>query len=392
MSAMPDAIYLDNAATSFPKPDAVRAALLDFHDRVAASAGRGAYREAALAGEMLDGCRAAIARLIGADREDRTVFTLNCTDAINLGMKGVLRPGDHVVTTWMDHNSILRPLHHLEERGVIEVTRVEAGADGCVDPAAIADAVTPRTRLVATLHASNVSGSLQDARAIGRICREREVMFLLDAAQTVGALPVDVESLGVDLLAFPGHKALMGPLGTGVLWMSERVDPETLREGGTGSRSEEAVQPTLLPDRYEAGSHNLLGIAGLRAAVDYVAGLGTERIAEHKRRLSARFLAAASDVRGLLVHGPSDPDRRVATWSVTLDGLDPFEAGRRLDTEHGVKVRCGLHCAPLAHRTLGTFETGTIRLSAGWFTSEDDVDRAVGALADLVRAPRYMPR
>jgi len=376
-------IYLDNAATSHPKPPAVREALLHYHDHVAASAGRGAYREAGVAGALLEECRAELTRLIGGSATERLIFTLNCTDALNLGIKGVVRPGDHVVTTWMDHNSILRPLHRLEEAGVVTVTRVRGTDDGRVDPAAIAEAIRPETRLVATLHASNVSGGLLDAAAVGRICRSRDVLYLLDAAQTVGAMPVDVSDLKVDLLAFPGHKGLMGPLGTGALWMSDRVDLETVREGGTGSRSEEPAQPTLLPDRYEPGSHNLLGLAGLLAAARALDVIGLEAVAAHKRQLSERFLEGAARIPGLAVHGPVDPASRVAVWSVTVEGVDVMEAGRRLDLEHGIKVRSGLHCAPLAHRTLGTFETGTVRLSAGWYTSAEDVDRSLQALRSL---------
>jgi len=374
------AVYFDNAATSHPKPAGVRAALLAFHDEIAASAGRGAYREAGEAGEILEDCRALLARLIGAVDPERIAFTLNCTDALNLGLKGVLRPGDHVVTTWMDHNSILRPLHQLEEAGVVTVTRVRAAADGIVDPDDIRRAITPATRMVATLHASNVCGSLQDVAAIGRICREHDVVFLLDAAQTVGAVPIDVVDLNLDLLAFPGHKALLGPLGTGALWMSERVALRPLREGGTGSKSEDAIQPDLLPDRFEAGSHNLLGLAGLRASVGFLLERDVATIARHEHGLNQQFLTGVASIPGVTLHGPTDANQRVPVWSVTLGDLDVHEVGRDLDRRFGIKVRSGLHCAPLAHQTLGTFETGTVRFSAGHATTEADVTLALHAL------------
>lgn len=362
----------------------MRSAILRYLDDVAASAGRGAYREAAIAGEILEDCRSALARLLGAPIPERIVFTLNCTDALNLGLKGVLREGDHVVTTWMDHNSILRPLSHLEASGFVTVTRVRADRDGIVDPDDIAHAFTPKTRLVATLHASNVSGSVQDIAAIGAACRERGALFLVDAAQTAGALPIDVGTLPIDLLAFPGHKALLGPLGTGALWMSDRVDVAPLREGGTGSRSELAVQPGFLPDRLESGSHNLVGIAGLLASVEFVLEQGVDAIAAHERGLCERFAARAKAVPGVTIHGPLDPGRRVPVFSITVDGYDPLELGAHLDAAYGIKVRSGLHCAPLAHQTLGTHDTGTTRISAGCFTTLEDVDRAIDAVEEAV--------
>ena len=381
----PPPVYLDNAATSHPKPRAVRDALVNYYDRVAASAGRGAYQEASTAGEVLDACRAGLARLLKVPDPDRIVFTLNCTDALNLGLKGVLKNGDHVVTTWMDHNSILRPLARMEAEGLIRVTRCKANPTGCVTPDAIKEAIEPDTRMVAMVHASNVSGSLNDARAVGKICQEARILFLLDAAQTVGAMPLDPQDLGIDLLAFPGHKGLMGPLGTGALWMSDRIEVRSIREGGTGSKSEEDIQPTFLPDRLEAGSHNLLGLAGLRASVDYILDVGLEKILDHKRRLMVRFLESIIGKHGIRLHGPSSLDSRVAVFSVTLPGWDVMDAGQVLDREYGIKVRSGLHCAPLAHQTLGTHRTGTIRLSPGFFTTLEDMDRAAAALSALAR-------
>lgn len=382
-------LYFDNAATSCPKPPEVRAAVLRYLDDVGASAGRGAYREAREAGAILDRCRAALARLLNGGRPEQVVFTLNCTDALNLGLKGCLRDGDHVVTTWMDHNSILRPLHHLEERGLVSVTRVRASPVGVVDPLRIREAITPKTRLVAMLHGSNVAGSLQPVAEVAEICRSRGVLLLVDAAQTLGTVPIDVRALGVDLLAFPCHKGLMGPTGTGGLWISERVDLRPLREGGTGSKSEDAVQPPFLPDRYEAGSHNLLGIAGLLGALEFIGRMGIESIAAHKRMLIARFLEGFAAIPGIVLHGPRDPARKVAVFSISVPGADPLAFGRRLDDEAGVKVRSGLHCAPFAHRTLGTWPGGTVRFSPGFFTTAGDVDAALDAVRRLAPAGRH---
>jgi cysteine desulfurase family protein len=393
----PTPLYLDNAATSFPKPRVVREAMLDYFDTIGASAGRGSYREADAAGELLWRCRETLAALINAPSPERLVFTLNCTDALNLAIKGLLRDGDHVVTTWMDHNSVLRPLHALEESGRITVTRVRADEQGLVDAAAVGEAIGDGTRLVAMVHASNVSGSLQPAAEVGRICRERGAYFLLDAAQTIGSIPLDVGELGVDLLAFPGHKALLGPPGTGGLWISSRVDLAPLREGGTGSRSEEAVQPLTLPDRYEPGSHNLLGLAGLLGALEYLRGEGIEAIAEHKRKLSAAFVSGLTEIVGVKLLGPRRLDDRVAVFSVTIEGVDPSSAGVALDRDYGIKVRAGLHCAPLAHQSLGTLETGSVRFSPGYLTRLEDVERTLEAVQRYARwvsssGPGYMPR
>lgn len=374
-------LYLDHAATSFPKPPGVVQAVQRYLVEVGASAGRGAYREAMAAGRILDACRLNLARLLDAGDPARIAFTFNASDALNLAIKGVVRQGDHVVTTWMDHNSVLRPLRKLEERGVATVTRVRADADGLVDPAAVAAACRPDTRLVAVVHASNVCGALEPVAEIAARAHERGALVLVDGAQTVGARPVLPRELGADLLAFPGHKALMGPLGTGGLYVREGLELDTLREGGTGSRSEEDRQPGAPPDRYEAGSHNLPGIAGLGAAVEQLLALGLDEVARRKRALTAAFLERTRGVPGLEVRGPADPDRREPVFPVAVEGLDPHELAALLDAEFGICSRAGLHCAPLAHRTLGTFPAGSVRLSFGVFQSEADVERAAAALA-----------
>ncbi len=383
MSESHAGIYLDNAATSFPKPPEVLEAVVEYHTRIGASAGRGAYREALRAGEILAECREAIRRLVNAPAAERVLFTLNCTDALNLALKGILRPGDHVVTTWMDHNSILRPLHRLESEGRISVTRVRAGDDGIVDPGAVAAAFRPDTRLLATLHASNVTGAIQPVAALGGLCRSRGVRFLLDAAQSAGSLPLDMEALGVDLLAMPGHKGLLGPLGTGVLVLGAGIDIEPLREGGTGSRSEEPVQPRFLPDLHEAGSHNGPGIAGLLAGVRFLLGTGVAAIHARKRAITERLLDGFLDTPGLLVYGPADPERRLPVFSLNFGEAGPERAARLLEDRWGLRTRPGLHCAPFAHRTLGTLSTGTVRLSPSFFTTDAEVERTLAAVREL---------
>ncbi len=375
-------IYLDNAATSFPKPESVLAAVVHYHLDVPASAGRGAYREAVLAGQMLDELRATLCRLFNGTNPERVIFTLNGTDALNLALKGVVRPGDHVVTTCIDHNSVLRPLHFIETEGGASVTRVPVSADGIVDPTDIAAACTPATRLIVMTHASNVAGTIQPAAEVGRIARERGALFLLDAAQTMGSIPVDVEQMNVDLLAFPGHKAMMGPQGTGVLWIRPGLDLRPLRQGGTGSRSDLAIQPDFLPDRFEPGAHNGPGLAGLLAAAQFVEATGVATIAAHKARLSAQLLAGFAALPAARVLGSLAPERRIPIVSVRFDGADHAHLARQLDLALGAKVRWGLHCAPFAHRAFSTYESGgAIRFSAGWFTNDRELERVFSWLA-----------
>jgi len=376
-------IYLDNAATSWPKPEAVYKTIDGYMRTVGASAGRGAYREAAEAEEILESVRRKILILLGGDGHPapgRVVFTLNATDAINLALKGILRDGDHVVTTCLDHNSILRPLHALESAGRITVTRVACAADGRVDAGDVERAVTARTRMIATLHASNILGTLNPVEEIGRIARERQILFLLDAAQTMGSRPVVPREIGADLVAFPGHKGLLGPLGTGGLYFDERVEIAPLREGGTGSRSESEVQPDDYPDRWEAGSHNLPGIVGLGAGVDYILERGIDEIHGEKDRLARSFLRGLERIDGIRLYGPRDGAQREAVFSLNVAGADPHELGAFLDGQFQIKGRAGLHCAPLAHRAAGTIETGSYRLSFGPLNGQGDVEASLHAL------------
>ncbi|HYC77963.1 MAG TPA: aminotransferase class V-fold PLP-dependent enzyme [Planctomycetota bacterium] len=377
--------YFDNAATSYPKPPEVLAAVVDYHVRLPASAGRGAYREARAAGEMLHELRTRLCRLFGApDLPERVVFGLNGTDALNLALKGALRPGDRVVTTRMDHNSVLRPLHALAARDGVEVVYAEPDADGFVTPERIAALLDRPTRMVCVTHASNVSGTVQPVAEIGRLAREHGALFLLDAAQTAGAWPIDVEAMSVDLLACPGHKALLGPQGTGVLWMRPGVELATVREGGTGSRSDLAVQPDELPDRYEPGAHNGPGLAGLLAAVRFVEAAGVEAIVRRRRDLTARLLAGFRALGRCRVLGPADPDRRLPIVSVVFDGVDGARLARLLDDRFEIKVRAGLHCAPFAHRAFGTEACGgAVRFAPGLFTADAEIDRLFLALRAL---------
>ncbi|MBI3088437.1 MAG: aminotransferase class V-fold PLP-dependent enzyme [Candidatus Omnitrophica bacterium] len=384
------AVYLDNAATSFPKPPRVYERIRGFLEEYGACPGRGSHEMARQAEAVIEATRRVVAELFGASDPRRIVFALNATDALNMAIKGVLQPGDHVVTTVMEHNSVNRPLNALERDGLIRVIRVPTSREGLVDPQDVRRAVTDRTRLVVMLHASNVTGTLQPIAAIGRIVREAGRLLLVDAAQTAGAYPIDVEPAGIDLLAFPGHKALMGPPGTGGLYVGPRAAVRPWREGGTGVMSEAPLQPEELPLRLEAGSPNTLGIALLGEAVRFILQFGVEWIRAREMALTDQLLVSLQADGRFLLYGPAVLSRRVAVVSLNIPGVAPDEIGEMLSQTFHVAVRTGLHCAPGAHRAIGTFPTGTVRLSPGYFTAEAEIAQALDALrhvAGRVRRP-----
>lgn len=390
-------IYFDNAATSFPKPPAVLEAMTRYATQLGASPGRGAYAEAKESATLLQRCRERLCRLIAADprRAEQVIFTLNTSDALNLAIRGVVlaRSGPrHVITTAFDHNSVLRPFNALCERDP-EVTQTRVACDpstGLVDPNDIRKAIRPDTCLIAVVHGSNVTGTMQPIDAVGRIAREHGVLFCVDAAQTLGHVPIDVNQTAIDLLAAPGHKGLLGPLGTGVLWIRPGVEQQmtTIREGGTGSVSELDVQPTFLPDRFEPGSHNAIGIVGLSEGVKWILDRGVASLWEHEQRLTRAMLDALGDCEGLTLYGPATSADRCGVFSVRLEGYDdPVALSVALEERHGLLTRSGIHCAPRAHRTLGTDALGgTTRFSVGPFVTEDDVRYAGEALRELAGA------
>jgi cysteine desulfurase family protein len=385
----PRRLYMDNAATSFPKPRAVHEAMARYAMELGASAGRGAYAEAVETGRLLSQCRQRLNRLFNGENPNHFIFTLNCSDALNLAIKGILldKPGSHAVCTHVDHNSILRPLGHLEDAGRCSVSRVAIDSKAAlVDPDDVRRAITPRTRLVAVAHASNVTGTIQPIREIGRICRERGVALLVDAAQSAGHIPLDVRADFVDLLAAPGHKALLGPLGTGFLYIRPGLESQVapLREGGTGSISEADRQPDFLPDKYEPGSHNAIGIVGLSQGVEWILNEGVEKLAAQDLDLVRTFIDGTGGVDGLTYFGPQGVKNRLGVFSVRVAGLEPHELAAVLETHYGILTRAGLHCAPLAHQALGTAQHGgTVRLSFGPFLTRQDVKYATDALAEI---------
>jgi len=386
-------IYFDNAATSWPKPSGVAEAMVHFIEEIGANPGRAAHRQAVQSGRIVYDAREAVCELFHAPDPLRLVFGKNVTEALNLALQGLLRPGDHVITSSMEHNSVMRPLRALERQpeqgsGGVEVTVVQCSPQGELDPAGVRAAIRPNTRLVALNHASNVVGTLLPVAEVGAICRQHDLLLLVDAAQTGGAYPIDVQADQIDLLGFTGHKSLGGPMGTGGLIVGERVDEaqmQPLMRGGTGSRSEHEVQPDFLPDMCESGTPNVVGLAGLLVGVRWVLERGVEEIRAHELALTWALIDGLRSIPGVTVYGTLDPGRQVATVSFNVDGMVPSDVGLSLDDEYGIMCRVGLHCAPTAHKTIGTFPAGTVRIGLSAFSTAREVSLAVDAVGRLAR-------
>ena len=376
-------IYLDNAATSFPKPEAVYQALDAFARHDLANPGRAGHKMALAAERALDDCRHLLNQMFHGEGPERFIFTLNCTDALNMAFKGVLQAGDHVITTDLEHNSVSRPLRAMELAGKISLTRVVADAGGTVDPDAIKRAVTPKTRLIAMTHCSNVLGTVQPIREIGGFSRTKEILFLVDAAQTAGVIPIDIQAMFIDLLAFPGHKSLLGPTGTGSLYVGPGAIVGAWREGGTGGDSSSETQPRDYPYFLEGGTPNVLGVAGLAAGIKYVAAEGLAKIHRHEVELVERLWKRLDEIGGYEVFGHRDMTRRVGTLTFRSEMLPAAEIGGILDQAFEIAVRPGLHCAPYIHRAIGTFPDGALRVSPGPFNTAADIDAIANALAEI---------
>jgi len=378
-------IYLDNAATSWPKPESVYQTMDEFLRKKGGNPSRGSHSMAVAAMETVEETRMLVARLINAPEKERVIFTLNCTDALNLGLKGLLRPGDHVITSCIGHNSLVRPLKKLEQQGV-KITRLPPSSqDGVISAQDIEEAITKDTKLVVVTHASNVTGVIQPIEEYGVVARRHNLIFMVDAAQTAGKHPINVEAGNIDLLAFSGHKALLGPPGTGVLYMGDRVDLDSLREGGTGSYSELEEQPITLPYRYESGTMNSVGISGLGAGLKYIFSEGLERMRAHEQYLMDRLIEGLSNISGLTLYTAKNGPKQAPVISFNLRGYEPGEVGAILDEAFDIKVRTGLHCAPAAHKTLGTYPLGTVRLSPGYFNTVEEIELTLQALEKIAR-------
>ena len=376
-------VYLDNAATSWPKPEIVYLAVDHFMREVGATPGRGGYQQVEEAQQIADETRAALAQLFHAPDPQGVVLTLNATQAINMALKGLLHPGDHVVTSSIEHNAMWRPLKALEKRGV-EVTCVSCTPEGVLDAADVQAALRPDTRLVAMLHASNVLGTLLPIAEIGEIVQDHKALLLVDAAQTAGSYPIDMQGMGIDLLAFAGHKGTYGPQGTGGLVVRPGIQLETWVEGGSGVLSRPETMPEELPLRLEAGTQNSAGVAGLLAGVRFVLEQGVEKIHAYEMTLASRLIDQLQAIAGLSILGPRNLEQRTAVVSVAMDNYIPDQLSAVLDKVFGIATRAGLHCAPQAHRVAGTLENGALRFSPGYFTTAEEIDYAVNALQDIL--------
>ncbi len=376
-------IYFDNAATSWPKPVSVYRKMDEFIRKWGANPGRAGHRMAVGAERIIEETRYQIAQFFGIKDYRRIIFTLNCTDSLNIGIKGLLKTGDDVITTWLEHNSVTRPLEGLVKKGIITVTRINHSEDGFIDLEELHNAFTPKTRLVVVVHGSNVIGTLQPIREIGKICKEKGIIFMVDAAQTAGVIPIDVERDNIDLLAFPGHKALFGPTGTGGLYVGRRVNLEPWREGGSGVDSESELQPRELPFRLEGGTINTVGVAGLGAGISFIQKEGIEKIRQHEMELTKYLLQKLGHIKKIRVYGSQNGEKRIGTISFNIKDLNPAEVGAILDESFGIACRTGLHCAPSTHKKLGTFPEGAVRFSLGYFNTIEEVDFAIDSLSQI---------
>lgn len=385
-------IYLDNAATTCHKPDSVYAAVQDALMNASGNPGRSGHKLSLRAGNIVSDTRMALARMFHAESAADFAFCMNATDALNLAIMGVMLKGRdsfsgcHVITSSLEHNSVARPVEYLREKGA-DITIIDADIDTGVDPEELRNAIQDNTCLVVINHISNVTGTVSDIASIGRICREKGVPFLVDASQSAGFLRIDVQDMNIDLLAFPGHKSLMGPQGTGALYIRPGLVLEPLKRGGTGSYSQMLAQPDSVPDRYESGTVNVPGIAGLGAGVRYILDEGIGAIHEKETRLTEKLVTELAEIDGVTVYAPSPGHERGSVMSFTIDGIDPQDVAIILDEEFDIAVRSGLHCAPYAHRMLGTLETGgTVRVSPGYDNTEEDIAAFIEAIRAIAQS------
>ena len=376
-------IYLDNSATSFPKPKVVTDKIMECYLGYAGNPGRSGHKLAMKMDLEIYETREKICKLINGTEVLNVIFTFNATDSLNLAIKGVLEEGDHVITTSMEHNSVLRPLNQLRKEGKIELSIVYADDKGYIDPQKIFEALTPNTKMIVTTHMSNVFGTIVDIKAIGDFCKENNILYLVDASQSIGVLDIDVQEMNIDLLAFPGHKALFGPMGTGALYIKEGIIVKPLKEGGTGSYSHSIDQPDLYPDSLESGTPNGVGIIALGKGIDFINEVGLENIRNHEMSLKNHFIELLKDNEDVILYGTLD-DRQGAVVSLNVKDMDSSEISYILSDEFDIYTRPGFHCAPLAHKTIGTEELGAIRFSFGYYNTLEEIEKTVEALLNII--------
>lgn len=375
-------IYLDNAATTYPKPEQVYDSIMDCMKNYCANPGRAGHKMAMRAAREIYDARENIAKLFNIDNPMNIILTNNATDSLNLAIKGAVKEGDHIITTSMEHNSVIRPIKSLEARGISN-TIVNCNKEGFLDVNDIKNAIKPNTKLIVTTHASNVVGTLVDIKAVGEIAKENNILYLVDASQTAGVYSIDVKDMNVDMIAAPGHKCLLGPQGTGILYIREGLSVDILKEGGTGSKSEDLFQPEIVPDRYESGTHNTPGIAGLNEGVKFILEKGIDNIRLHEEELCQYMLDKLEEVPNIKIYGTKDSKKRAAVIAINIGDMDSGEITFILDSEYDIATRSGIHCAPLAHKTLGTLEQGAVRFSLGYFNTKEEIDKAVEALKEI---------
>lgn len=379
-------LYLDNSATSYPKAPGVSNAVRDYIDNVGNNVNRSGYSGIFAGEEMVFTTRELLCDLFNFQRPENVVFTMNITQGLNFLLKGILKSGDHCLVSSMEHNAVMRPLAQLALKGV-EYSRVMASKSGQLNPRDLLPHIKDNTKALFINHASNVCGTILPISGIGEICRNKNIFFIVDTAQTAGALPIDWLTSKADALAFTGHKSLLGPQGTGGFIISERLAEsiEPLISGGTGSLSEHEIQPEYMPDKFEAGTMNLPGLAGLHAALKYITSIGIDAIREKEQELTARLLEGFAEIKTIRIIGLLETEGRMPAVSIDCPNYDNADVAHSLDKYYGIRTRCGLHCAPSAHKTLGTFPHGTIRFSPGFFNTKEEMDYAVSSLKKILK-------
>ncbi|MCL6459491.1 MAG: aminotransferase class V-fold PLP-dependent enzyme [Gorillibacterium sp.] len=377
--------YFDHAASSWPKPPQVTEAMVKWLESNGANPGRGSHQSAMEAARTIYRCRVSLAELFGIANPNDISFTANATEALNIAIKGFLHQGDHVISTGLEHNSVRRPLEWMRQEKQVSITYVPADKQGRIQLDQVEKAFHANTKLLVCSHASNLLGSILPVEKLAEMCKARGVRLLVDAAQTAGAYPIDVRSMGIDMLAFPGHKGLLGPQGTGGLYLHPEVEVEPLFHGGTGSRSEETSQPKTRPDRYEAGTRNTVGIVGLDQGIRYIMQETVAVIREKESRMIRILMEGLQDLNGVSCLGPPVGEERTSIVAFTVEAKDPAEVAHQLDRNYNIAVRAGYHCTPLGHQTAGTLGTGAIRASIGYFTTIDEIEYLLHAMREITR-------